>query len=350
MKIRKIIDKRIHDIEFLKIAQLEKKLINNISNLDILIFDRNIVKNILIKKLLKKFPKRCFVIKGHEKIKNLENYSILIERMIKLGVQRKTIIYSFGGGTLGDLSGFLASTILRGVEHVMIPTSLLAMVDSSIGGKTGINSKFGKNLIGTFYLPKKVFICSDFLKSLPKKEIACGYAEIIKYSLIHSKQLHKLLTKGSNGDINKIIKLSIDSKFKYISDFREKLKSKNSRAILNFGHTIGHAIENSNLYKGNLKHGEAISLGMILELKISSLLNYYPKRVDSLIEILKKYNLPINYSKYVNKKTIPLLIKKIAFDKKVINEDVNIILIGKNGGFIKKILIRDLKSILNQIK
>ncbi len=350
MKIRKIIDKRIHDIEFLKIAQLEKKLINNISNLDILIFDRNIVKNILIKKLLKKFPKRCLVIKGHEKIKNLENYSILIERMIKLGVQRKTIIYSFGGGTLGDLSGFLASTILRGVEHVMIPTSLLAMVDSSIGGKTGINSKFGKNLIGTFYLPKKVFICSDFLKSLPKKEIACGYAEIIKYSLIHSKQLHKLLIKGSNGDINKIIKLSINSKFKYISDFREKLKSKNSRAILNFGHTIGHAIENSNLYKGNLKHGEAISLGMILELKISSLLNYYPKRVDSLIEILKKYNLPINYSKYVNKKTIPLLIKKIAFDKKVINENVNIILIGKNGGFIKKILIRDLKSILNQIK
>ena len=350
MKIRKIIDKHIHEIEFLKIAQLEKKLIHNISNLDILIFDSNIVKNTLIKKLLKKFPKRCFVIKGNEKIKNLENYSILIEKMIKLGVQRKTIIYSFGGGTLGDLSGFLASTILRGVEHVMIPTSLLAMVDSSIGGKTGINSKFGKNLIGTFYLPKKVFICSDFLKSLPKREIACGYAEIIKYSLIHSKQLHKLLIKGSKGDINKIIKLSINSKFKYISDFREKLKSKNSRAILNFGHTIGHAIENSNFYKGNLKHGEAISLGMIVELKISSLLNYYPKRVDNLIEILKKYNLPVNYNKYVNKKTIPSLIKKITFDKKVINEDVNIALVGKNGGFIKKISIRDLKSILNQIK
>ena len=154
----------------------------------------------------------------------------------------------------------------------MIPTSLLAMVDSSIGGKTGINSKFGKNLIGTFYLPKKVFICSDFLKSLPKREIACGYAEIIKYSLIHSKQLHKLLYKGSKGDIDKIIKLSINSKFKYISDFREKLKSKNSRAILNFGHTIGHAIENSNFYKGNLKHGEAISLGMIVELPQSSIL------------------------------------------------------------------------------
>ena len=232
----------------------------------------------------------------------------------------------------------------------MIPTSLLAMVDSSIGGKTGINSKFGKNLIGTFYLPKKVFICSDFLNSLPKREIACGYAEIIKYSLINSKQLHKLLIERSKDDINKIIKLSINSKFKYISDFREKLKSKNSRAILNFGHTIGHAIENSNFYKGNLKHGEAISLGMIVELKISSLLNYYPKKIDGLIEILKKYNLPINYNKYVNKKTIPSLIKKITFDKKVVNEDVNIVLIVKNGGFLKKISIRDLKTILYQIK
>ena len=350
MKIRKIIDKHIHEIEFLKITQLEKKLINNISNRDILIFDRNIVKNSFIKKLLKKFSKRCFVIKGHEKIKNIENYSTLIEKVLKLGVQRKTIIYSFGGGTLGDLAGFLASTILRGVEHVMIPTSLLAMVDSSIGGKTGINSKYGKNLIGTFYLPKKVFICSDFLKSLPKREIACGYAEIIKYSLIDSKQLQELLIKKTKDDINKIIKHSINTKFKYITDFREKLNSKNSRAILNFGHTIGHAIENTNFYKSNLKHGEAISLGMILELKISRLLNYYPKRVESLIEILKKYNLPFNYSKYVNKKTIPSLIKKITFDKKVINEDVNIVLIGKNGGFIKKISIRNLKSILNQIK
>jgi 3-dehydroquinate synthetase len=341
MKIRKIIDKHIHEIEFLKIAQLEKKLVNNISNSDILIFDRNIAEIRLIKKLLKRFPKRSIVIKGHEKIKNIHNYSSVIEKIIKLGVQRKTIIYSFGGGTLGDLSGFLASTILRGVEHIMIPTSLLAMVDSSIGGKTGINSKFGKNLIGTFYLPKKVFICSDFLKSLPKREIACGYAEIIKYSLINSKQLHKLLIKRSKGDINKIIKLSINSKLKYVTDFR---------AILNFGHTIGHAIENSNFYKGNLKHGEAISLGMIVELKISSLLNYYPKRVDNLIEILKKFNLPVNYNKYVNKKTIPSLIKKITFDKKVINEDVNIALIGKNGGFIKKISIRDLKSTLNQIK
>ena len=336
MKIRKIIDKQTHEIEFLKIAQLEKKLINNISNSDILIFDRNIAEIGLIKKLLKRFPKRSIVIKGHEKIKNIQNYSSLIEKILKLGVQRKTIIYSFGGGTLGDLSGFLASTILRGVEHVMIPTSLLAMVDSSIGGKTGINSKFGKNLIGTFYLPKKVFICSDFLKSLPKREIACGYAEIIKYSLIHSNQLHKLLIKGSKGNMNKIIKLSINSKFKYISDFREKLKSKNSRAILNFGHTIGHAIENSNFYKGNLKHGEAISLGMIVELKISSLLNYYPKRIDNLIEILKKFNLPVNYNKYVNKKTIPSLIKKITFDKKVINEDVTLLSLEKMEALLKR--------------
>ncbi len=201
-----------------------------------------------------------------------------------------------------------------------------------------------------FIFQKKYLYVQIFLKVYQKREIACGYAEIIKYSLIDSGQLHKLLTKRSKVDINKIIKLSINSKIRYISDFRERLKSENSRAILNFGHTIGHAIENSNFYNGNLKHGEAISLGMILELKISSLLNYYPKKVNSLIEILKKYNLPINYSKYVNKRTIPSLIKKITFDKKVVNEDVNIVLIGKNGGFIKKISIRDLKTILYQIK
>ena len=349
MKIKKLIDRKAHEVEFVNIAQLEKKLINDISNLDILIFDRSIIKNRLVKKLLSKFSSRSLIIKGEEKIKSIENYSSLIEKIIKKGIQRKSIIYSFGGGTIGDLSGFLASTIMRGIEHVMIPTSLLAMVDSAIGGKTGINSKFGKNLIGTFNLPKKVFISSDFLKSLPKREISCGFAEIIKYSLIDSKQLHKLLISQSKIDINKLIKLSINSKFKYIGDYREKLNSKNSRAILNFGHTIGHAIENSNFYKGNLKHGEAISLGMIVELKISSLFNYYPKKVTDLIELLKKYKLPVNYSKYINKKTIPALIKRIAFDKKIINKDVNFVLIGKNGGFIKKISIRDLKSILYQI-
>ncbi len=349
MKLKKLIDRKIHEIEFVKITELEKKLINNISNFDILIFDRSIRKNRLVKKLLRKFPTRSLIIQGEEKIKSIESYSSLTEKLIKMGVQRKSILYSFGGGTIGDLSGFLASTIMRGIEHVMIPTSLLAMVDSSIGGKTGINSKLGKNLIGTFYLPKKVFICSDFLKTLPKRETSCGFAEIIKYCLIDSKKLHNLLISRSKIDINKLITLSINSKFKFITDYREKLSSKNSRAILNFGHTIGHAIENSNFYKGNLKHGEAISLGMIVELKISSLFNYYPEKVSNLIELLKKYKLPVNYSKYVNKKTIPKLIKRIEFDKKIMNKDVNFVLIGKSGGFIKKISVRDLRSILYQI-
>ena len=349
MKIKKFIDRKVHEVEFLTITRLEKELINKVSNFDILIIDKSIEKNKLVKKLLIKFSNRSFIIKGKEKIKNIKSYSSLIEKIIKIGVQRKSTLYSFGGGTIGDLSGFLASTIMRGIDHVMIPTSLLAMVDSSIGGKTGINSKFGKNLIGTFYLPKKVFICSYFLKTLTKREISCGFAEIIKYSIIDSKPLHNLLISRSKIDINKFIKLSINSKFKYISDYKEKLYSKNSRAILNFGHTIGHAIENSNFYKGNLKHGEAISLGMIVELQISCLFNYYPGKVSDLIKLLKKYKLPINYTKYVNKKTIPSLIKRIAFDKKIINEDVNFVLIGKNGGFIKKISIKDIQSILYQI-
>ena len=121
---------------------------------------------------------------GNEKIKSLNNYENIIEKIIKMGIQRKSKIYSFGGGTIGDLSGFLASTLLRGIDHIMIPTSLLAMVDSSIGGKTGINSEYGKNFIGSFYLPKRVIICPEFINTLPKREVACGFAEVIKYSII----------------------------------------------------------------------------------------------------------------------------------------------------------------------
>ena len=113
MKIKKLIDRKAHEVEFVNMAQLEKRLINDISNLDILIFDRSIIKNRLVKKLLSKFSSRSLIIKGEEKIKSIENYSSLIEKIIKKGIQRKSIIYSFGGGTIGDLSGFLASTIMR---------------------------------------------------------------------------------------------------------------------------------------------------------------------------------------------------------------------------------------------
>ena len=322
----------------------------NIKIDDVLILDKSILKLTIIKNITKNYKKRIMVIEASEKIKTLFQYTKLIEGILKMGVNRNSIIYSFGGGTIGDLSGFAASTLLRGIGHVMIPTTLLAMVDSSIGGKTGINSSIGKNLIGTFYLPNAVIINSNFLRSLPKREISCGYAEIIKYALIDNNNLLKILNNSSddyinNDYINDIINKSIKTKIKYIKDFKEKNIGKYSRAILNFGHTFGHAVESLNFNKGNIKHGEAVAIGMMFEIKISKLLNLKPISIVNLEGLLKKYNLPFDYRPYINNKNINNIMKKVYSDKKSFKDNTNLVLIKRNTGIVKNISLKKLKSI-----
>ena len=352
MIIKKKINKEEHNIEFVNTKKVESYLSKKINNKDILILDKNLIKNISINKIYKTFSKRCFLVNGNEKIKSLKSFSLLIEKILRVGIQRDSKLISIGGGTVGDLSGYMASSLLRGIDHIMIPTSLLAMVDSSIGGKTGINSNYGKNLIGSFYLPKKVFICTDFLESLPKRELNCGFAEIIKYSFISPGIFKNKLLNFE--DINKsnileIIKISISEKLKYVNDFREKSNLRKSRAILNFGHTIGHAIENSNSYNQSIKHGEAIAIGMLIELKISQHLKYYKASIEDQIKLIKKFNLPSNYKDFLTPKKIEILIKKMIFDKKTFGNDINFIFIDKNGGFVKKISFKRLKGLLNKI-
>ena len=351
MIIKKFIDKEKHIIALISAKELEIQLNDEISNLDILIIDKSLTSIMLIKKILKKFQSRALIVQGNEKIKNLKNFQKNIEKIIKMGIQRKSKIYSFGGGTIGDLSGFLASSLLRGIDHVMIPTSLLAMVDSSIGGKTGINSKYGKNLIGSFYLPKKVLVCHEFIKTLPKREIACGFAEVIKYSIIKPYPLKVILNNQKNDKnfLFSIIENSIKTKLKYVSDFREKSNLRDSRAVLNFGHTIGHAIENSNFYSNSIKHGEAIAIGMIIELKVSQHLGYYKKSLEPITKLIRNFGLPLNYSKYISRKNIKKLINKMKFDKKANDENVSFIFIDNKGGFVKKINFRKLESILLKI-
>jgi len=351
MIIKKLVNKEKHIIELISTKELEKQLYDQISHFDILIIDESIINIWLIKKISKKFHQRIIIVQGNEKIKSLKNYQNNIEKIIKMGIQRKSKIYSFGGGTIGDFSGFLASSLLRGIEHIMIPTSLLAMVDSSIGGKTGINSRYGKNLIGSFYLPKRVFVCPEFIKTLPLREIACGFAEVIKYSIIKPYPLKNILEKRKNEKnfLSLIIENSIKTKLKYVSDFREKSDFRNSRAVLNFGHTIGHAIENSNSYNNSIKHGEAIAIGMIIELKVSQHLGYYKKSLEPIIKIISSFGLPLNYSKYVSKKNIKKLIDKMKFDKKTNDKNISFICIDNKGGFIKKISFKKLESILLQI-
>ena len=162
MIIKKKINNEEHNIEFANTKKIKSYLSKKINNKDILIIDKNLIKNISINKIFIAFSKRRFLVNGNEKIKSLNSFSSLIEKILRAGIQRDSKLISIGGGTVGDLSGYLASSLLRGIDHIMVPTSLLAMVDSSIGGKTGINSNYGKNLIGSFYLPKKVLICPDF--------------------------------------------------------------------------------------------------------------------------------------------------------------------------------------------
>ena len=269
-------------------------------------------------------------------------------------IDRSSTIISIGGGTVGDLCGFISSTILRGVKFSLIPTTLLSQVDSSIGGKNGINSKYGKNLIGTFYQPDIVIIDPTILRSLPLKQLRSGYAEIVKHALINDKNFYIWLKKNlknilllKKNPLCYAILKSIKIKEKYVtSDEKEKLVNSSSRAMLNFGHTIGHALESINKYRSNLTHGEAISIGMILATKISyRMKNIRRSELDDIIYHFKQAGLPYSTKSMINNK----LYKAISADKKNTSNKINLILLKKIGeAYYKRGLsITELKNLIN---
>ena len=298
---------------------------------------------------------KIIAIKCGEKIKTIDGYKNLSERLIKSDVNRKSVIIAIGGGTLGDLAGFVASTLLRGLDFFLIPTTLLSQVDSSIGGKNGINTLYGKNLLGTFYQPKEVLIDISLLKSLPKKEIKSGYAEIIKHALIKDYEFFCWLEVNADKLLNlnksileRAIYKSIMIKLNYVlKDEKEFLSNKNSRAMLNFGHTIGHAIESYYDYK-RFNHGEAISIGMITEAKISNYLGFLSsEELGKIIQHFKKYKLKINDKILKDRKLIKILSK----DKKNFQNKINLSLIDKIGSsfFYKKLNKNQVHKILQNI-
>ena len=312
------------------------KLINLIKNKNkiIIIIDRNV--EYLLNNI--KFKNNIFIIKikGSEKIKNFNNYEILTKKILSFGVDRNSIVIAIGGGTIGDLSGFIASTILRGVKFILMPTTLLSQVDSSIGGKNGINTNLGKNLIGTFYQPDEVFIDPKILESLPKKELQSGYAEIVKHALINDifffnwlDKNYKRIFKFEQNALVYAIHKSIKIKAKFIeTDSKEILINNKSRALLNFGHTFGHALETLYEYKNKITHGEAISIGMIIASKLSNKLSTL--KTSELIKItdhLCKVGLPIYDNKINNKKILSIIQK----DKKNNDGKINLILLKKIG-------------------
>lgn len=269
-----------------------------------------------------------------EKYKTLETASKIYDALVNLKIERGDAIAVLGGGVLGDLAGFVAATYLRGVNFIQIPTTLLAQVDSSIGGKVGVNHPRGKNLIGAFYQPKAVFIDLSALESLPLKEIRQGLAEVVKYGLIWDKGFFEFLEKVS-AELNSRLNFSEnkiqESIFKKIVSTSCRVKAavvekdekeKNLRMILNFGHTVGHAIEAAGNFS-RYSHGEAISLGMLAATFISLKLNLIKEEIyQRLKNLLKTLGLPI----VIEGLEVNEILKPLELDKKVKEKKIRFIL------------------------
>lgn len=231
------------------------------------------------------FISRMFLVPAGEGSKSFEHYQHLLEQMLAEGPDRKTTILALGGGVVGDLAGFIASTLLRGVPFVQVPTSLLAQVDSSVGGKTAINATHGKNLIGSFYQPKLVIADTGVLKTLPGREIRAGYAEIIKYGLIMDEAFYRWCLANGHGVVagdasaqQRAIVASCQFKAEVVkADEREA----NRRAILNFGHTFAHALEAETGFSDVLLHGEAVAIGMVMACRLSAKLGILDAAVEA---------------------------------------------------------------------
>jgi len=274
------------------------------------------------------FNPRFEVVADSEKSKSIQTASRVIKDLAKFDRKKKVFIVAFGGGVIGDLSGFVASIYKRGTSYVQLPTTLLAQVDSAIGGKTALDLDSGKNLIGAFYQPRLVFSEIDFLKSLDIKQLRSGMAEVIKYAIIKDKRLFSFLENkskeviaGKSSALGMIIGSCSKIKAKITScDEKEVL---GIRTILNFGHTIGHAIEAAGGYR-NYNHGQAVGLGMIIATDLSGKLKLIDAKSAARIKnLIKLYGLPVK----IKGLSIAKIIQAHYHDKKFSGKENKFVLI-----------------------
>ncbi len=299
-----------------------------------------------------------FKIKSKDKYKNFERLSILLNFILSNRIHRDSLIISIGGGVTGDLVGFASSIVLRGVKCIHIPTTLLSQVDSSVGGKTGINTKHGKNLVGTFYQPEGILIDINFLKTLPKRELLAGFAEVIKYSFIYDKKFFNYLKKNTEDIIKlkspyiqNIIFKSCQIKARIVSMDE---KEQGIRGILNFGHTFAHAFENLINYDNKkLIHGEAVAIGMACAFRLSVILQLCSKtEAEKCMSLISKFNLPTKIKDIKGiKLTSKKLFDKFYLDKKVKNGKITLILFNEIGSVLIKNDVdeRVLKKFFNEL-
>lgn len=284
-----------------------------------------------------------------EASKNLDTVTRLVSSTAQLGLDRKSMFIALGGGVTGDITGFLASTYMRGIPFIQIPTTLLAQVDSSVGGKTGVDIPEGKNLVGTFYQPKAVYIDTDVLKTLPEEQFLSGMAEVIKHGFIQDNDFitfletnqQKLMTL-ENDAVVEIIYASCRIKAEVVS---EDEKESNSRRILNFGHTIGHAVEATS--KFSLSHGFAVAIGMVAISRIGVMKSLISSATaNRYIELLKQYGLPTEIPENLDRKVIKSYLNT---DKKSVGGKISYVLPKEGGGVIisDDVSEHDIDAVLN---
>jgi 3-dehydroquinate synthase len=285
-----------------------------------------------------------------EKVKNLDTLRYIYKKLTDFGLDRSSFIVGIGGGVVCDIAGFAASTYLRGIRFVFVPSTLLAQVDAGIGGKNGVNFEGYKNIIGVINQPEFVICDTDLLKSLPEKEIICGFAEIVKCALIKNASLFSYFEenykKALKLDYEVITNLIYESILIKSSIVNRDNEEKGERKLLNFGHTMGHAIE----ITANLRHGEAVSIGMIIASIISKkkglLSSYDINRIKNLLGRLKlpalpQFNIRVNIKKALN---------ALQKDKKRIGNNIDFILLNAIGtAFIEKISINELCAVIDSL-
>ena len=253
-----------------------------------------------------------------EETKSLREYGRALDFLAEQRVDRTSVVLAVGGGVIGDLAGFVAASYLRGIEFYQVPTTLLAMVDSSVGGKTGINLKAGKNLVGAFHQPKAVFIATGLLDTLPPREFAAGMAEVIKYGLLGDLALFEQLERKpltvTSPELAQVVRACCAAKARIVEADERELAKEGGRALLNLGHTFGHAIEQVTGY-GTYLHGEAVAVGLAAAARLSAKLGLIGAGEIGRVErVVAAHALPVRLREPL---AIPALMAAMARDKKV---------------------------------
>ena len=313
------------------IGNADKWMIITDKNVDCIYGDR-ILDSLAEKEVYK------FIIDPGEMSKTFSTVEQILNRMIENGLTRKSKIIALGGGVVGDIAGFCASIYMRGISFIQVPTTLLAQVDSSVGGKTGVNMVQGKNMVGSFYQPESVIIDIDTLKTLPEKEIISGMGEIVKYGVIWDYDFLNLIEENIDAILNleekimkKIIKKCCKIKADVVSEDEREL---GIRKILNFGHTIGHALEARTSYK-RYTHGEAVLVGMYYEALMAKDFGYIE---DDYFEKIEKIIESLGVSLDISEFSIESLVEAMTKDKK--NKDDKISFIFPKGeGIVEEVLL-----------